>query len=362
MTLRSRITLWHALVLAIAIGIVVAWSYTELEERAEIPQRHVAEEPDESPMEETLGIILFGAVPALLFGLMGGIIITRRALRPLTTLAATLERTHIGNLTESVGHTGNGDEIDRLTHVFNDLKQRLAESFEQAQEFTLHASHELKTPLTIIHSSLEQMLTMTGSNVALHDRCGALIEEVQRLSTIVNQLTFLAQTDAGRQSLTLGTVPLHELVADAAEDTTQLAASNNISVALNVCEPCTLQADSMRLRQLLVILVDNAVKHNQPKGSVSIALRRMEDRAELRITNTGPVLADKDRQRVFQRFFRGDKSHGTRTEGSGLGLSIAEFIVRAHGGSIVLESPHEGVNEVVVCLPLEKSALQGMDP
>ena len=353
MKLRTRITLWYALVLLAAVVVVSVANVVELREQAAQTPAEALEESNEGPFDAVLEIVLWGALPALLIGLVGGAIITRRALRPLSILTATLEKTHVGNLGEEVPRSGNGDEVDRLAHVFNDLKRRLASSFEHAREFTLHASHELKTPLTIIHSSLEQLLAQSAAAPAVQERCGQLIEEVQRLSNTVGQLAYLARTDAGEQSLTLARVPLDELVREAAEDAILLAAAENISVTLETCEPCTVNGDRMRLRQLLVLLVDNAVKHNRATGQVEIALR-VEGTHEVRLSvrNTAPHNDTTDPSRVFQRFYRGDSAHGVQSEGSGLGLSIAEAIVRAHNGSIGFEKLTSGLIEVKMNLPL----------
>jgi signal transduction histidine kinase len=353
MKLRTRIALWYALVLVVAISIVAIANVIELHEQMTQTAAEALAEADEGPLDATLEMILYGVLPALAVGLVGGAIITRRALSPLAALTTTLEQTNVGNLGEAVASSGNGDEIDRLAHVFNELKQRLALSFAHAREFTLHASHELKTPLTIIHSSLEQLHTNSAAAPAIQEHCGNLIEEVQRLSTIVGQLAFLARADAGEQSLTLSDVPLHELVIEAGEDAAHLAAANDISVMLEPCAPCVITADRMRLRQLLVILVDNAVKHNQLAGQLFMSLRADNERfVELTVANTAPVDRSVDASRVFQRFYRGDAAHGVQSEGSGLGLSIAQTIVTAHRGSITFGLTASGLVEVQVKLPV----------
>jgi signal transduction histidine kinase len=349
--LRWRIALWYGSVLFVAVMIVGWWAYFEIKERNEAGLVQISEEAGEGPLDEALEMFLFGALPALAFGVLGGALITRRALQPLSSLATALERTHIGNLGEPLARSGNGDDIDRLAMVFNSLKSRLAASFEHAREFTLHASHELKTPVTVMHSTLEWMLKPETTPTQMRDRCATLLEEVQRLSGIVTQLAFLAQADSGQQALQLTPVLLHTLVTEAAEDAVLLAASSGVVVKVEALDDCTLAADKMRVRQLLLIILDNAVKHNRPSGEVRIALHRRSPRAELSVENTGPALSEAELSRVFERFFRGAPARDAGTDGSGLGLSIAEHIVRAHGGSIRYQSTG-GLHAVVVALPL----------
>jgi signal transduction histidine kinase len=353
MKLRQRIGLWYGGVLLVSVLLVSWWAFSELQE-SQADHAPRLEEAGETALDEAGEMLLFGALPALLFGLIGGAIVTRRALQPLSHLIDQLEQTHVGNLAEPVARSGNRDEIDRLAMVFNSLKVRLAESFDHAREFTLHASHELKTPITIIHSTLERMMKPSTSLPDLQERCGFLIEEVQRLSGIVTQLTFLAQADASQQTLTPETVQLHDLITEAVEDAQLLAANSGIAVSVDALEPCAVVADKMRLRQLLLIVLDNAVKHNVPSGVVRVSLRHQATDAALSVINSGPDLSESERARVFERFFRGEHARNSRIEGSGLGMSIAAYIAQVHGGNITFRSAGEGRHECLVNLPFEQ--------
>ncbi len=353
MTLRRRILLYYSATLGLSLLIVGGWSWYEFEEQRDVVLRGGAEAAaKESPLVESLEIILLGGLPAVLLGILGGSLLIRRALRPIEELTLVLEHTNAANLDEPVARSGNGDELDRMTAVFNGMKARLGVSFTQAREFTLHASHELKTPLTIMHSTLEQMLTEDSSPATHKERVASMLEEVQRLASIVGQLAFLAKADAGLLTTPHQPAALHELVADVAEDTTVLAAGNEITVVLHECQPVTVSGDRMRLRQLLLNLADNAVKHNQQSGSITLSLRVQDQHAVFQITNTGPVLPPELRTRVFERFFRGDAAHGTTVEGSGLGLSIAESITQAHHGRIVMDATADGRTCITLRLPL----------
>ncbi len=357
MTLRRRILLYYSITLSLSLVIVGFWSWFEFHEQRNVALHGGVEAAmKHDPLLETFEIILFGGLPAILLGIIGGGLLMRRALRPIEDLTVVLEKTDASNLAEPVSRSGNGDELDRMAAVFNGMKQRLGVSFTQAREFTLHASHELKTPLTIMHGTLEQMLGDADTPTAHRDRVASMLEEVQRLSSIVGQLAFLAKADAGLLTFAHETVALDELVRDLTEEATMLAANANIIVTLSHCEPIKVSGDRMRLRQLLLNLADNAVKHNQPSGSITLSLRSQDQHAVFQITNTGPVLAPELRARVFERFFRGDVAHGTVVEGSGLGLSIAESITQAHGGSIVMDATSDGYTRITLRLPLLMSA------
>lgn len=353
MTLRRRILLYYSITLSLSLVIVGYWSWFEFNEQRNVALHGGVEAAlKHNPLLETFEIILFGGLPAILLGIIGGGLLMRRALRPIEELTVVLEKTDASNLAEPVIRSGNGDELDRMTAVFNGMKQRLGVSFTQSREFTLHASHELKTPLTIMHSTLEQMHGDAITPTTHRERVASMLEEVQRLSTIVGQLAFLAKADAGLLTFAHEKVALDELVRDLTEDTTMLAASASITITLATCDPVKVSGDRMRLRQLLLNLADNAVKHNQQGGSITLTLRAQDHHAVFQITNTGPVLAPELRARVFERFFRGDAAHGTSVEGSGLGLSIAESITQAHGGSIVMDIAEDDRTCITLRLPL----------
>lgn len=265
----------------------------------------------------------------------------------------TKERLHIHNLQEPLPRTGNGDEVDRLSEVLNATNARLEKAFNQIREFTLHASHELKTPLAILHGEIETALNDPATTVAQREAYASQLDEIQRLSKIVEGLTLLAKADAGQVVLAQEPVRLDELVRDSFADAQILAQPKQISVTLAACDEVMVRGDRHRLRQLLLNLTDNAIKYNQPDGRVDIALKRKDGTAELTIANTGLGIPAPILPRIFDRFYRGDESHNGEVEGCGLGLSIAQWIVKAHGGDIQITSAPERLTTVSVKLPLQ---------
>jgi signal transduction histidine kinase len=354
MTLRARLTLWYAAVLFISLLAMGALTYREF---APEPQEDGPEKVrrDAEDQRDILRIVFWCGVPAALLAIGGGWWLMRKALAPVAALTRAAERVNERNLGEPLPRTGSGDEFDRLTEVFNAMTVRLQASFTRIREFTLHASHELKTPLTILSGETETALRDPALPHAQRERAASQLEELRRLAAIVDGLTLLAKADAGLVQLARAPVRFDELVRDSFADTQILAHASGIQVDLTSCEPATVHGDPHRLRQLLLNLADNAVKYNRPGGSVTIALRRNGDLAAFTIANTGPGIASDALPRVFDRFFRGDPAHGSDVEGCGLGLSIAQWIVSAHNGTIQIESAPATVTTVTVRLPLAES-------
>jgi signal transduction histidine kinase len=349
MTIRTRLSLWYAGVLTASLLVIGVGTYRELDEQLRHNHRR---EPEEHAILETGELILQVGLPAVLLGLAGGWWLTRRALAPMAELTEAINKIHERNLREPLSRTGNGDELDRLTEVFNGMLARLNDSFNRTREFTLHASHELKTPLTVLCGETETALRDESLSAAERERAASRLDELRRLARIVDGLTLLAKADAGQVALKLEPVRLDELVRDNFADAQILAEPHGIQVELAACEEITVCGDRHRLRQLLLNLADNAVKYNQPHGQVTMSLRRAKDAAEFNIANSGPGISPEVLPRVFDRFFRGDPAHSPTVDGCGLGLSIVQWIVSAHNGTIKIESVPSKLTTVIVRLPL----------
>jgi len=351
MTIRSRLAFWYSGILLVGLLFIAGWAYYEMV--VEHPGVGLElEQEGHTPLEEFGEVLLFGGAPALLLALVGGWFLMRRALAPITTLTRAVEHVHADTLHEQLPRTGNGDELDRLTEVFNAMTRRLDDSFTRVREFTLHASHELKTPLTILRGEIETRLRDSTPAPAEREFFAGQLDEIARLAKIVDALTLLAKADAGQLTLARESVPLNELVRDSFADAQLLAEPRRVRVELSACDQTTVIGDRHRLKQLLLNLTDNAIKYAQPDGRVILALSRNNGTAELSIANSGPGIAPEKLPRVFDRFYRGDPAHNSAIEGSGLGLSIAQWIVKAHRGEIQITSEPDKQTIVTVNLPL----------
>ncbi len=273
-----------------------------------------------------------------------------------------MEQLSESNLNVQLPLRGSGDELDRLTVVFNDMAVRLGDSFRRMREFTLRASHELKTPLTIMRSSMETALSGQQMSPEQKERLHGELDEVDRLATIVDGLTLLTKADAGLITLKQEHVRLDLLLREIFNDGQVLARPVNVNVRLDVCEEATIAGDSNRLRQMLLNLVDNAVKYNQPGGSVALSLKHSGRWAEIAIANTGPGVPVVLLPRLFDPFFRVDASHTREIDGCGLGLPIVQWIVTAHGGTVIMTSHPGELTTAKVLLPLSVDFIKALRP
>jgi len=350
MRIRHQLMLWYVTILLAGFALIGGLTYYEMVVAHPVINQALIRE-GYTALEEFGEVMIFGGLPALLISLVGGWFLMRRALSPIRTLTLALERVHAENLHQRMERSGNHDELDRLTEVFNSMTLRLDDSFNHVREFTLHASHELKTPLTILRGEIETKLRDTVTSTADREFFAAQLDEIARLAKIVDGLTLLAKADAGQVTLAQEPVRLDELVRDIFADAQLLARPHHLEVELSACDEAIIRGDRHRLKQLLLNLTDNAIKYNQPQGRVTIGLSRHNGTAALIIANTGPGIPPEKLPRVFDRFYRGDAAHGNEIEGCGLGLSIVRWIVKAHGGTIQLESNPKKLTTVTVELP-----------
>lgn len=358
MTITKRIGIGYLIMASVCVLLLIwLWHHEFVEEPEEFAALGLGDIHKDTAAEAST-VCFLGLIPMLL-GL--GWWWTRRVLAPLRTLSMRVENFRPHNLQEPLHRTMNGDEVDKLTNAFNSMTARLDESFRRIHEFTLHASHELKTPLTVMHAQLEMALRESASSPPEQSAwLESQLDEVQRLTQIVDSLTLLTKADAGLVELDRQTVHLGELVEEAFEDALILAQPHSVQVTLGPCEDAVITGDRHRLRQLLLILTDNAVKYNHPGGTIEIALARAGDHLELRMTNTGSGPAPKTLSNVFDRFVRGENARG-KVEGCGLGLTIAQWIVQAHGGTIQLVAETNAATTALCRFPILASGTPGSE-
>lgn len=291
------------------------------------------------------------AAPLALLFLAGmGGLLAAQAIRPIQVLTAMAAGVTARGLDQRV-KAGDADrEFQALIDVINGMLDRLEKSFRQATRFSADAAHELKTPLTILQGQLQQALRNAPAESAEQQRCAGLLEEVQRLKVIVRKLLLLAQADAGEMRLNRSRLDLSGEVAALCEDAVEAAGS--LRVTQRVHPGLFVMCDADLLRQAMQNLVSNAIKYNRPDGYIEFQLEAENGRASLAITNSTAAGIQLDPEHLFERFYRGDKSHSREVEGAGLGLSLAREIARAHGGDVVLREIGEGKIAFAMDLPL----------
>jgi two-component system OmpR family sensor kinase len=290
----------------------------------------------------------------LAVALLGGWAIAGGALRPIARMTDTAGAiTHSRDLSHRIPTPQHQDELGQLATTFNEMLTSIDAAYGAQQRFVSDASHELRAPLTAIQGNLE--LIRRHPEMPLTDRDEALAEaerETGRLARLVSDLLALARADAG-VTLRHTVVDLDVLVLDAFRAAHQLA--HGQTLRLDPFEPAQVAGDEDRLKQLLLILLDNALKYTPPEGQVTLGLRQAADRVEILVQDTGVGITSEDLPRVFERFYRADPARGRDPGGTGLGLPIARWIARQHGGDVMLSSTSAAGTTAIVWLPLPQS-------
>lgn len=262
--------------------------------------------------------------------------LTRKALKPVDEISAMADAITASELGRRLPIPKTNDEIGRLTAILNRMMDRLERSFEQSRRFASDASHELKTPLTIIRGEVEAALSSGNLPPAAERTMANIQEETGRLVHIMEGLLLLSRADAGRLKLDLQPFNLSEFMNEMREDIEILALPGNITVEVTVDPGIIVRGDPRFLRQVLLNLFDNAIKYNVDGGRIVALLEKRHSRAYFRIGNSGPGIKADARLRVFDRFYRAEASRERALGGQGLGLSICAEIIRAHHGTLTL--------------------------
>lgn len=293
------------------------------------------------------GLTLAGAAVTLLAGLL----LAGRALQPVAVLTATAQRiARSRQLDERVPVNDRQDELGRLTTTVNAMLSSLQQASDAQQRFVSDASHELRAPLTIIQANLDLLERMP--ELPPEERTEILGEasrETHRLSQLVADLLALARADAGI-SLQRRRVELDRILLDAVGDARHLARGQRLEI--DALEPVVVDGDPDRLRQLLLALLDNAVKYTPASGRIAVALVRNSTLARLTVTDDGVGIPAADLPHVFDRFYRADPARSRDPGGTGLGLPIARWIVEQHDGDITVTSEPGKGTQVRIQLPI----------
>jgi len=245
-----------------------------------------------------------------------------------------------------------GEKADRefrqLIDIINDMLGRLETSFQQAVRFSADAAHELKTPLTILQGQLEAAMQSAPDGSGDQRTYKESLDEVQRLKSIIRKLLLLAQADSGRLPLNIQPVDFSQMIDNLVEDIGIL--NPELEVVAEIQPGIKIQADADLLGQVIQNLASNAVKFSQDESPITLTLTA-NGKVEFTITNCGQTIAAKDREKVFERFYRTDKAHSRKTDGTGLGLSLAREIALAHSGSLELMDSAEDATTFRLALP-----------
>lgn len=292
---------------------------------------------------------------ALLLASLGGLWLAHEALKPVDRLTRAAERIGRGNFSERVDEPRTTDEIGRLAATFNEMISKLERAFERERRFTADASHELRTPLAVLRGDIEVALRRDRSVEEYKRVLNSSLEEIERITRLTDDLLTLARSDAGDKVLELAPVRLDRLAVEVHAYIQPLAESAGVALACEGTQvPIVVEGDEKRLKQLLVNLLENAIKYTPSGGTARLLLLTQDSSTLIQVSDTGRGIPAASLAHVFERFYRETDPRDSRVTGFGLGLAISKWIVDAHHGEIEVDSAEGEGSRFTVRLPLLK--------
>lgn len=286
------------------------------------------------------------------FSILAGFLLSRRALKPIDSLTRTARQISISDLSQRVESGPADDELSRLAVTFNEMIERLQLSFEKQNRFVADASHELRTPIAIIqgYAGLIEQWAKNDPEV-LEESIAAIRKEAKGMTSLIEELLFLARGDSGRLVLQKEACQVSALLDEIIEESSLVAPNDHFERTAS--ESLRLVADRKLIKQALRALVDNAVKYTPANGNIHLEASRTDKQIIIRVRDTGIGIPESEQSKLFDRFYRVDKDRSREKGGSGLGLSIVKRIVEAHQGTIKIESQSGKGTCVIIRLPAE---------
>lgn len=284
--------------------------------------------------------VLFVLSPLIiLIATIGGYILTKQAFRPIDQMRKTVEQISGGHdLTRRVNLGQGKDELYRLANTFDQMFERLEQAFEREKQFTSDVSHELRTPVSVILSQCEYALEQENG-IETENALKVIDSQIKRISKVIGQLLLLSRSDQAFVKLTLEEVQLSELVEVIVEEAKERARQKNIMITTNMEENLVLQADETMMVRFFMNLISNAISYGKENGFIKIELREENGKIVGSIEDNGIGIAKEEQDKVWKRFYQVDSSRKSTKEGNvGLGLSMVQWIAKAHGGEVRLQS------------------------
>jgi heavy metal sensor kinase len=310
-----------------------------------------SEERLRQQLREVLAVLVLGLPLVVVLAGVGGYVLARRALTPIDQLASEARRITADRLHQRLSVPNQHDEIGRLAAVINDTFARLESSFEQLRRFTADASHELRTPLAVIRGIGEAGLGETRTPAEYKEAMGSMLEEVDRLTNLVDTLLRLSHGDAGTVRVSREAVDLGQLTRDVASSLGVLAEERNQRLAVDADDGAVIDADRLVLREAITNVVDNAIKYSPRGSTIDLRVRTNAGQAELTVADQGRGIDPAHRERIFDRFFRLDEARSRDSGGTGLGLAIAKWAVEVNGGHIAVDGGAAGGSIFRITIP-----------
>jgi heavy metal sensor kinase len=312
---------------------------------------------DLDPMDEELVFLrrILGYMVPIALGLaaIGGWFLARKSLSPVVAMADQARRIGVKNLSERLPVANPRDELGHLAETFNELLGRLETSLLQQRRFMADASHELRTPVTVTRTAATVALQQEHRDEAdYRDTLRIVEQQAARLSRVVNDMFTLARADTGSYPIRNTPMYLDEVIDEVVRAARVVAATKEVSVEATVVPSASFSGDEELIRRMIVNLVDNAVRHTPSGSNVRVELDETDVGYAIAVKDQGPGIPAEIREQIFERFFRGDVSRRwSAQDGAGLGLALARWIGRAHGGDVVLARSSPSGSTFVISLP-----------
>lgn len=290
-------------------------------------------------------------VLGLFIAIISGMYLSRRILRPIRDITDTAKEIEINDLGKRIKVSDSNDELQELARTFNHMLNRIQTGFDRQRRFVADASHELRTPITVI-SGYADMLDRWGKEdpAALAEGIAAIKSEAASMNELIEKLLFLARTDQNKQIVNKTKLAIEPLIVEIVQETRLIAPNHQIALHQN--DTATVYGDAVSIKEMLRIFIENSIKYTPPGGNITIASRKTARHLAITIQDTGIGIPEEEQSKIFDRFYRVDKSRSKATGGTGLGLSIARWIADQHNSTIQLASkPGEGT-VVTVRIPL----------
>jgi len=334
--------------------LVDALNYTTPDHQRFLVEVGVPLNPVSRMLDHLFVQLSFGLPVALVVAILGGYLLVRRSLRPVEQIAHKAEQITHHNLSERLPVARTGDEVERLSLSLNHMIGRIEDAVQNSKRFVADASHELRTPLTVLRGELENLGHDSRLDKAAREVIGSMLEEVERLTDIVEGLVALSRLDAGEAKMEWVQFDLAELAATTADQMNLLAEDKGISVKCASIQKVFVSGDRARLKQVVVNLLDNAIKYTSRGGAIQLSVTRQNGHAILDVADSGIGIPSEAVPHVLDRFFRVDKARTRDEGGAGIGLSIVKSICAAHGAEVEVESFIGKGSRFRVTLPLSK--------
>jgi len=312
-----------------------------LEGYGDVWVRGIASQSGTGSTIQTMILLALIALPfVVVIAAVGGYLITKQAFRPITKISEAAEKIGVGNdLTKRI-HLGNGkDEIYMLANTFDRMFDRLQRSFETEKQFTSDASHELRTPTSVIIAQCEYAINNADTLEEAKESLTVILGQSEKMSRLISQLLMLARTDKGSQKLELELINLSEISEIIVEEQKIIAEEKNISIQTQIEPDIILRADQTMMMRVFINLISNAVKYGKSGGNVLVRLSKDGDFVTGAVQDNGIGIAEEHMAKIWDRFFQADPARSAdEEEGMGLGLSMVKWIIEAHRGTIRAES------------------------